>query len=103
MIRHPPRSTLFPYTTLFRSARGELKEVYEPERDAKGNDRKPSLQPYPVIPWDKLSLEQFSLVPSFLRPLMKKLGGGWGTLYVVPIETGRGCPYGCEFCTVTGV
>jgi radical SAM superfamily enzyme YgiQ (UPF0313 family) len=21
---------------------------------------------------------------------------------VVPIETGRGCPYGCEFCTVTG-
>jgi radical SAM superfamily enzyme YgiQ (UPF0313 family) len=20
----------------------------------------------------------------------------------VPIETGRGCPYGCEFCTVTG-
>src|SRR3712207_7053218 len=24
MIRRPPRSTLFPYTTLFRSARGEL-------------------------------------------------------------------------------
>src|SRR5258706_10359908 len=23
MIRRPPRSTLFPYTTLFRSARGE--------------------------------------------------------------------------------
>ena len=20
----------------------------------------------------------------------------------MPIETGRGCPYGCEFCTVTG-
>src|SRR3712207_7167644 len=26
MIRRPPRSTLFPYTTLFRSARGELLE-----------------------------------------------------------------------------
>src|SRR3712207_7183547 len=24
MIRRPPRSTLFPYTTLFRSRRGEL-------------------------------------------------------------------------------
>ena len=32
---------------------------------------------------------------------MSKLGGG-GTFYVVPIETDRGCPYGCEFCTVTG-
>src|SRR3712207_8974431 len=24
MIRRPPRSTLFPYTTLFRSARGQM-------------------------------------------------------------------------------
>src|SRR2546430_8401584 len=24
MIRRPPRSTLFPYTTLFRSARGDM-------------------------------------------------------------------------------
>jgi radical SAM superfamily enzyme YgiQ (UPF0313 family) len=84
------------------AARGELKEVYQPGRDAKGNDIKPSLQPYPVIPWDTLALEQFSLVPSLLHPFMKKMGGGWGTFYVVPVETGRGCPYGCEFCTVTG-
>jgi radical SAM superfamily enzyme YgiQ (UPF0313 family) len=33
---------------------------------------------------------------------MSKLGEGWGKFFVVPIETGRGCPYGCEFCTVTG-
>src|SRR2546429_6271120 len=26
MIRRPPRSTLFPYTTLFRSRRGRLQE-----------------------------------------------------------------------------
>src|SRR5258705_2474677 len=26
MIRRPPRSTLFPYTTLFRSLRGEAKQ-----------------------------------------------------------------------------
>jgi radical SAM superfamily enzyme YgiQ (UPF0313 family) len=84
------------------AARGELKEVYEPERDAKGNDRKPSLQPYPTIPWETLELEQFSLVPSFLRPLLSRMGAGWGQFHVVPLETGRGCPYGCEFCTVTG-
>jgi radical SAM superfamily enzyme YgiQ (UPF0313 family) len=82
------------------AARGELKEVYEPERDAKGNDRKPSLQPYPEIPWDTLTLEQFNIMPKFMRPLLKRTG--WGNAYLVPIETGRGCPYGCEFCTVTG-
>src|SRR3712207_7124873 len=27
MIRRPPRSTLFPYTTLFRSAKGDLGAV----------------------------------------------------------------------------
>src|SRR2546426_9314747 len=35
MIRRPPRSTLFPYTTLFRSARHVLQgEVRRRERDA---------------------------------------------------------------------
>src|SRR5256885_1430088 len=31
MIRRPPRSTLFPYTTLFRSQRDEPGRVAEPE------------------------------------------------------------------------
>ncbi len=84
------------------AARGELKDVYQPERDAKGLDRKPSLQEYPVIPWETLEIDQFNIVPKFLRPLLKRAGGGWKTFHVVPIETGRGCPYGCEFCTVTG-
>ena len=84
------------------AARGELKEIYQPERDAKGNDRKPSLQPYPTIPWETLDLDQFNLVPKIMRPALGRMGGGWGTFHVVPIETGRGCPYGCEFCTVTG-
>ncbi len=84
------------------AAQGRLKDIYQPERDAKGNDKKPSLQPYPTIPWETLDLSQFSLVPKFMRPFMEKLGGGWGTFHVVPLETGRGCPYGCEFCTVTG-
>src|ERR1043165_3622473 len=41
------------------AARGELKEVYQPGRDAKGLDKKPSLQPYPTIPWETLDLDQF--------------------------------------------
>jgi radical SAM superfamily enzyme YgiQ (UPF0313 family) len=84
------------------AARGQLKDVYQPGRDAKGNDRKPSLQPYPHIPWETLDLDQFNLVPKFLRGAMRRAGGGWGSFHVVPLETGRGCPYGCEFCTVTG-
>ncbi len=84
------------------AAKGELKQVYKPEFDAKGNDIKPGLQEYPHIPWETLDLEQFSLVPKFMRPMMSKMGEGWGKFFVVPIETGRGCPYGCEFCTVTG-
>src|SRR5262245_35928833 len=58
------------------AAHGTLKEIYEPERDAKGNDRKPSLQPYPLIPWDNLDLDQFSLIPRPFRPFMSKFGSG---------------------------
>ena len=84
------------------AANGCLKDVYQPAVDEKGNDIKPGLQEYPHIPWESLDLEQFSLVPKFFKPLLSKFGAGWGKFFVVPIETGRGCPYGCEFCTVTG-
>ncbi len=83
------------------AARGELKDIYRPVDDA-GKERKPDLKDYPQIPWETLDLEQFNLVPGFLRPVLGRMGGGWGSFRVVPIETGRGCPYGCEFCTVTG-
>jgi len=84
------------------AANGTLKEIYQPKVDEKGNDFKPDLQPYPHIPWETLDLDQFSLVPKFLQGPLSKAGAGWGKFFVVPIETGRGCPYGCEFCTVTG-
>lgn len=83
------------------AARGQLKEIYAPT-DASGKERKPSLQDYPAIPWESLGLEQFNRIPDFLRPLIGKLGYDWQTFHIVPIESGRGCPYGCEFCTVTG-
>jgi len=83
------------------AASGTLKEIYVP-LDEKGNDRKPSLQPYPSIPWQTMDLDQFNLVPKIVSPMLKRLSSGWGTFRLIPIESGRGCPYGCEFCTVTG-
>src|SRR6202051_3936136 len=80
---------------------GQLKEKYAPIDDF-GKERKPSLKQYPVIPWDSIDLDQFNLVPKSATALLRKVGGGWGTFRIVPVESGRGCPYGCEFCTVTG-
>jgi len=83
------------------AARGALKDIYAPV-DGFGQERKPSLQSYPIIPWDKINLEQFNLVPRIATRILQHLGGGWGTFRMIPMESGRGCPYGCEFCTVTG-
>src|SRR5258706_13729757 len=83
------------------AARGELKEIYEPVDEA-GKERKPSLQPYPEIAWESLNLEQFDFFPRRLRPLLARVGPRWQTFRIIPLESGRGCPYGCEFCTVTG-
>src|SRR6185295_14984735 len=83
------------------AANGGLKEIYEPV-DENGKERKPSLQPYPSIPWRTMDLDQFNLVPKLVAPILRRHGEGWGTFRLIPIESGRGCPYGCEFCTVTG-
>lgn len=88
-------------TIVADAARGELKDTYTPT-DAEGKERKPSLQPYPAIPWESINLDQFNIIPKFLAPMLKRIGGGWGTFRIIPVESGRGCPYGCEFCTVTG-
>jgi radical SAM superfamily enzyme YgiQ (UPF0313 family) len=83
------------------AAHGQLKEVYAPIGEA-GKERKPSLRPYPEIPWDSMDLDQFNKVPRAISPLLRRVRGGWGTFRIIPVESGRGCPYGCEFCTVTG-
>jgi len=83
------------------AARGELKDVYAPV-DAFGQESKPSLKEYPVIPWQSIDLKQFNLVPKAATAMLQKIGEGWGSFRIIPVESGRGCPYGCEFCTVTG-
>lgn len=84
------------------AATGSLQDIYQQNPAENGGAGKPDLQFYPEIPWDTLDLAQFNQIPRFMRPVMKRMGHGWRTFYLVPIETGRGCPYGCEFCTVTG-
>src|SRR5947209_12586402 len=41
MIRRPPRSTLFPYTTLFRSVRGAISPSIDPKRSASADSGTP--------------------------------------------------------------
>jgi len=63
------------------------------------------LQDYPQIAWDTIDLSQFNLMgkmPGWARYVVRKVGLPWKSLYMIPLESGRGCPYGCDFCTVTG-
>jgi len=84
--------------------RGALKEIYAP-LGSDGKEVKPPLGDYPVIPWDRMDLDQFNLIkhfPKMARRLLSLIGMTWQSFHLIPIESGRGCPYGCEFCTVTG-
>ena len=84
--------------------RGTLQEVYAPV-DAFGQEQKPSLDRYPEIPWERMDLDQFDMIahfPKLARRMCNALGMTWQSFHLIPIESGRGCPYGCEFCTVTG-
>ncbi len=83
------------------AALGQLQDVYAPVNES-GKERKPGLQSYPAIPWDTINLDQFNLVPKVAKSMLQRVGDGYGTFRIIPIESGRGCPYGCEFCTVTG-
>src|ERR1700684_4314764 len=71
------------------AAHGELKDVYAPV-DAAGNELKPSLKQYPVIPWDTIDLKQFNLVPKSAKKWLGEVGGGWGNFPTRPVGAGTG-------------
>src|SRR5713101_4802598 len=66
------------------AARGALKEVYAPV-DPFGKERKPSLKEYPAIPWDKINLKQFNLIPKMAMRTLQRIGDGWGTFRIIPM------------------
>jgi radical SAM superfamily enzyme YgiQ (UPF0313 family) len=85
-------------------ARGQLKRTYR-SAETGGAEGKPTLAAYPVIRWDEVDLTLFNLmrhVPEGVRRLLKALSVPFEKAYLFPVESGRGCPYGCDFCTVTG-
>ena len=88
-------------TIIEDAANGELEDIYQ-SVEANGEPSRPDLQHYPEIPWDTLDLDQFNLRPRFLKRVLSWMGNCWNAFFMIPIETGRGCPYACEFCTVTG-
>src|SRR3712207_9032722 len=54
MIRRPPRSTLFPYTTLFRS-------LPQPERAGRDRGRDPGVRPAMTVPGSTESGQELPL------------------------------------------
>src|SRR2546423_1649646 len=67
------------------AVRGELKEIYKP-LDETGKERKPSLRHHPSMPWEKLDLEQFNMVPKAVRPLLERHANGWQSVHLIPIS-----------------
>src|SRR3712207_8437336 len=69
MIRRPPRSTLFPYTTLFRSPspleKGDFQHTCRalPTKESyPKHDRAPFLQGFQDMSWDALACGQWAPV-----------------------------------------
>jgi len=86
------------------AAGGGLKEIYG-SKDTGDESAKPSLQNYQAIDWENIDLSLFDLMrllPQSIRRLLVKMKVPYQKAYMIPVESGRGCPYGCEFCTVTG-
>src|SRR2546427_5806891 len=75
MIRRPPRSTLFPYTTLFRSLYNELKPVREQVRTAPIAERTEPNKRVKAITRDIRQLEQqINDIDTRLQPMLLSNG-----------------------------
>ena len=78
------------------AARGQLREIYKPVDDF-GQERKPTLQPYPVIPWDAMNLDQFNIVPKAAAPLLRRVGGDGLRFASSPSSRGAAVPMAANF------
>ena len=61
------------------AVRGVLKDVYAPVDDF-GQERKPSLKPYPQIPWDKNQAQPIQFASGHLASAAKARGRGLGNV-----------------------
>lgn len=73
---------------------GKLQPIYRAQE-------KPTLEKYPLIAWQAMDFRQFTLLPRWLYQLFRTLGWERYDINLTPVETGRGCPYRCDFCTVS--
>src|SRR2546429_5985632 len=75
MIRRPPRSTLFPYTTLFRSRDADLVDDVEPgnRRVVRRNRRRPIHHPHRIVSRRLRSEEHTSELQSRLHLVCRLL------------------------------
>src|SRR2546422_9142328 len=71
MIRRPPRSTLFPYTTLFRSRRRRVRGA-EPVREQRGARRRRAPRP---LRRDRCRAARRALPPHSGRDRVARRGG----------------------------
>src|SRR5438034_9967116 len=102
MIRRPPRSTLFPYTTLFRSRQGLLFSLHRPQdhsRDAltvasigdltvlgyTRGDRLPVLRTWIDVPYNRALLVALGLGPDEYMHFY--VNGAW-----ISVEPDRATP-----------
>src|SRR3712207_7668689 len=74
MIRRPPRSTLFPYTTLFRSQTGHREQVGENGTHAIGL-REHFVGEFPVVRVLKVALQHLRVDPDEGERRLELVGG----------------------------
>src|SRR2546421_11196912 len=97
MIRRPPRSTLFPYTTLFRSP-----TTWEEVREASRLIKAKGVMDYPLgQSWNR-SADGYGV----FQALLYSYGGGWadesGGYQALGNETGRAGPRRAWQCPLNG-
>src|SRR5256884_6047354 len=86
MIRRPPRSTLFPYTTLFRSDHGSRRDRPGCRRPSRRHERGGTPRPQPAVRSEEHTSElqsRLHLVCRLLLAKKKNTGAAHGGGFIV--------------------